>query len=147
MSKKNNRIFAIAVVDAQYLRDFKLRSLDGDGHPGQPEYDKLLRVYGNRAFPVVVGAYRCQETGRVIRRKLTSTTRWKTRAGCEKVAARIEASAQARADISKKVKAAFAICVIDITDCWNDTIQYSLDMERRQYEAKVRSLTKKLITD
>ena len=144
-TKKQTRLYAIAVIDSQYLRDYKLRALSGDVESDQPDYDKLLRIYGNWASPVLVRPFTCRILGKTVRKKLSGATRWKTRAGCEKALSRIEASAVAKTNLARKMQGAYQFHVVDITDCWNDTVSSEMEYERRSYESRMSRLQKKLI--
>jgi hypothetical protein len=156
--KKPGRLYAIAVIDSQYLRDFKLRSLSGDTESDQPEYDKLLKIYGNFATPIPVGTRTCHVTKKPIRPKIVSASKWKTLKGCETALRRIESSEYAKRTIGQKMRShagahssahattSYQLHVVDITDCWNDTITSEIETDRISHEARLSRLKNKLIT-
>ncbi len=144
MENKEKRIYAIAVVDSQYLRDYKLKRLEGD--ESLPEYDKLLKVYGNVGSIVNVRPYKCSLLQKPVRRKIGSCTRWKTMAGCTNAMNRIDANPAAKRNIMRKLgDVQYQLQVVDITECWNDTVMSEILQENLQHESRIKRLEKKLL--
>lgn len=146
MAKKKT-LYAIAVVDKQYLRDFKLRKMDG-AEDADPEYDKLLNISSGWARPRAAKPYLCRLTGKVVRQTLTSATRWKTRAGCQAALARIEANPKTRQYIANYPSVSgdsYVLRVVDLTQCWDDSITSKKEALRRSFERGIAALDKKLL--
>jgi hypothetical protein len=153
---KPGRLYAIAVIDSQYLRDFKLRSLSDESESEQPEYDKLLKINGSYPTLTRVTPRTCHVTKKLIRPKITSASRWKTIAGCKAALNRIESSEHAKRVIAQKMvytgatssaqtTTSYQLYIVDITDCWNDTITSDIEIEMASHEVRLSRLKNKLI--
>jgi hypothetical protein len=143
MKSKESRLYAIAVIGARQMRDFKLGRLQGDTAP--PNYSMLLRVYSGACTLIEVPEYQCRLTGGKFRHKIFSCTRWKTLSGCTNAIARIEASASSRRSIDRRLDGnQYQLVAMDITECWVGTVMYQISLEKRAFAKRVEMLEKKL---
>lgn len=154
MAGKSNRIYAIAVIDSQYLRDYKLVRLDGDESP--PDFDKILKLW-NKSTPTLVPIRPriCRITGKkVFGVRLPGLSKWKTMRGCEKALSCILSTPRAMDILRDRLKrlhpsyggqVQFQLMPVDITDLWNDSIVSQISQATLSHEKRVKGLREKLV--
>jgi len=146
MSSKNKRLYAIALIDTGYLRDHKLRRLEDDTI-GEPDYDVMLSMRGRWPRPIHTPTAVCPFTGNTIRQKFGSVSKWLTIKGCKAALSRFESNPALLREVSRLLmgKKDFQAVVVDITKCWNDTINTQILIEKKGHEIRMNKLLRQMI--
>ena len=143
------KLYAIAVLDLAYLRDFKLSQLDDEQENKVPEWNKLLKVTSvssmNFGFNIIQAhEYTCQITKLKCRIRLNSASRWKTLKGAQSCLENVEKNGKLLTRIKNRMGTNFGFYIVSIEDTWENTIKSEIAGEKVKHEIILERLYRKL---
>ncbi len=143
------RKWAIAVVDAAQLRDWKLKKISSD-ETTELEWNYLLKIRsitiarGARTDIVFTPTYACPITKKQAKYKLSSASVWKTERGALNIINTINSHEGLLKHITKRFTSAVSLHLVDITDHWTNTINSQIEHEKVSHNKILQKLYNKL---
>lgn len=144
-----NRKWAIAVVDAAQLRDWKLKKISSD-EISELEWNYLVKVRSitnarwARTDVVFTPTYNCPITKKQARHKLSSASIWKTEKGALNIINTITSNVALLKKISVRFPSSISLHLVDITEYWTNTIESQIEYEKVSHNKILQKLYNKL---
>jgi len=142
------KLYAIAVLDLAYLRDYKLSQIDGDTDTA-PRWTKLLKVISPQSKYFGLGLvntheYTCPITKKKCKLKLSSASRWKTLKGAKSCLEKIEKNDKLLERIRQKMGGNFGLHIVSIEEDWKNTILSDIEREKVRHQKQLEKFYSKL---
>lgn len=142
------KLYAIAVLDLAYLRDFKLSQLEDDSVV-VPKWTKLLKVISpsGKYFGLNIvntNEYTCPITKNKCKLRLSSASRWKTLKGAQSCLEKVEKNDKLLERIKSRLGGNFGLHIVTIDEEWKNTILSDIEREKYRHEKQLEKFYNKL---
>lgn len=136
-------LYAIAVLDLQHLRDFKLSQLDDAD--AVPKWSLALKISGPYAAAKDTKLYRSSITSKDYRKNLSSISRWKTHKGAQAALKRVESNSRFSESFKRKFGGSPGFYIVDVAQIWNDSVEHEIQIQNIAHEKIIKKLHNKMI--